>query len=286
MRLAHLRLWTRTVLCLMGMALLGSCSKYSRLLKSTDVDARYHGSMQYFKKKDYYHAGMVLEETLPLLKGSTRADTAQLYYAYCQFYEKQYNLAAFYFKTFYETFPRTTFAEEAAYMEGLSYYEDSPRFDLDQESTKEAIRVVQTFLTQYPETERKEDCNFIIDNLRAKLERKAYEQAFLYYRKNNYQASIIAFETFRKEFPESSRNEEVQALKVEAAYKLAESSVPSKQPERYGQVLSTYETFIDRYPDSKRAGKAEGFYASAQTWLQVHNAAKTPANATSSLTTP
>jgi hypothetical protein len=100
-----------------GLFGLSSCSKYNKLLKSPEVDVRYKGAMEYFKEKDYYHAGMLLEETLPLLKGSVRADTAQLYYAYCQFYEKQFGLAAFYFKTFYETFPRSSFAEEAAYME-------------------------------------------------------------------------------------------------------------------------------------------------------------------------
>lgn len=271
MRLAYLRVALSFVCILM----LASCSRYGRLLKSTDVDERYNGAMQYFKKKDYYHAGMILEETLPLLKGSSRADTAQLYYAYCQFYERQYNLAAFYFKTFYETFPRSPFAEEAGYMEGLSYYEDSPRYDLDQESTKEAIRVVQTFMTQYPESERKEDCNFIMDKLRSKLERKAYEQAYLYYKKDNYQAAIIAFENFRKEFPESANNEEAQSLKVEAAYKLAESSIPSKQEERYVQVITTYETFIDRYPESKRVKDVESYYASAQKWLAAKHGQKT-----------
>jgi outer membrane protein assembly factor BamD len=242
--------------------------------------------MSYFHKKDYYHAGMLLEETLPLLKGSVRADTAQLYYAYCQFYEKQYNLASFYFKTFYETFPRSTFAEEAAYMEGLSYYEDSPRYDLDQESTHEAIRVVQNFLTQYPETERKEDCNFIIESLRSKLERKAFEAAELYFLKRNYQAAIIALENYRKEFPETKRAEYAFAIRVEAAYDLAGSSVPSKQKERYEQMLGLYQNFLDKYPSSKYLPKLENFYGTALAWVEKHKLQKTETISTSSSSTP
>jgi outer membrane protein assembly factor BamD len=242
--------------------------------------------MEYFQKKDYYHAGMLLEETLPLLKGSARADTAQLYYAYCQFYEKQYSLAAYYFKSFYETFPRSTFAEEASYMEGLSYYEDSPRYDLDQESTKEALRIVQTFLTQYPETERKEDCNFIVESLRAKLDRKAYDQAYLYYQKGDYQAAIIAFENYRKEFPESQKVETVGALKVESAYLLANSSVSSKQEERFGQVVELYQAFIDRYPTSKKLSSLESYYTEAQAWLANQKKVKAPSVETTSISTP
>jgi outer membrane protein assembly factor BamD len=276
----------KLLLGLFAVCLLASCSRFGRLSKSTDVDVRYKGAMEYFKKKDYYHCGLLLEETLPLLKGSSRADTAQLYYAYCQFYEKQFALSAFYFKTFYETFPRSNFAEEAGYMEGLSYYEDSPRYDLDQESTKEALRVVQTFLTQYPETERKEDCNFIVESLRSKLEHKAYDQAYLYYKKGNYQAAIIAFENFRKDFPESARNELAASLKVEAAYKLASASVPSKQEERFGQVISTYESFIDKFPTSKRSSTVAPYYAQAQNWLSANKALKTHPQSLHTGTTP
>ena len=246
---------------------LAACSQFTHLTKSQDADEKYTGAMRYFHKKDYYHSGMLFQDLLPLLKGSLRADTAQLYYAYCQFYEKQYTLAAFYFKTYYETFPRNGFAEEAAYMEGLSYFEDSPRYDLDQETTRDAMRVIQAFLTQYPESERKEDCNFMVEKLRAKLEKKNYDNAYIYYHKGDYQAAIIAFENFRKEFPESGLIELTQTLRVEAAYNLARQSIPSKQEQRYGQVIATYEALLERYPNSKRLKDVEGFYAAAQAWL-------------------
>jgi len=264
------------------MLALGACSKYGQLMKNPDVDERYKGAMQYFKKKDYYHAGMLLEETLPVLKGSARADTAQLYYAYCQFYEKQFSLAAFYFKTFYETFPRSSFAEEASYMEGLSYYEDSPRFDLDQESTNEAIRVVQSFLSQYPETERKEDCNFIIESLRAKLDLKAFENAYIYYKKRNYQAALIALENYRKEFPESKKTEFTASLRVQSAYELALSSVASKQEERFRQFMGLYETFLDKFATSKYLPALERSYTAAQAWLADNKKQKSGQGATTS----
>ncbi len=244
------------------------CSNFTRLQKSQDLDKKHAGAMQYFEKKDYYRAGVLLEEILPLLKGTDKAEKAQFYYAYCQYYERQYQLAAFYFKTFYETFPRSEYAEESAYMEALSYYEDSPIYDLDQENTHAAITAIQTFINEHPTSDRLEDCNFMYEKLRDKLEKKNYEVAKLYHRKADYQAAIIAFENFRRDFPESEMNEEALYLRVNSAYRLARQSIPDKQPERYGQVVTIYESFVDRYPQSKYLKEAEQDYAAAQAWLQ------------------
>lgn len=264
------------VLALLITALAG-CSKLTRLQKSQDLEAKYSGAMEYFEKKDYYRAGVLLEEILPLLKGTDKAEKAQFYYAYCQFYEKQYQLSAFYFKTFYSDYPRSNYAEEAAYLEALSYFEDSPIYDLDQENTYSAETAIQTFINEYPNSERKEDCNFMIERLRDKLEKKTYENAKLYYRKMNYQAAIIAFENFRKDFPESEMNEEAMYLRVVSAYKLAHQSIPTKQQERFGQVVTLYETFVDRYPQSKFLKTAEDEYTDAQEWLKRKNGASATA---------
>ena len=254
-------------LCLLVFASFG-CSEFAKIQKSQDLEKKYDAAMAYFDKKDYYKAGMLLEELMPLLKGTEKAEKAQYYYGYCQFYEKQYPLASFYFKTFDETYPRSEYAEDAAYMEGLSLFEDSPNFNLDQESTKEAERIIQTFLNRFPESSKKEDCNYMIEKLRSKLEQKSYDIAKLYYRKGDYQAAIIALDNYRKDFPESKEVEETWRLRVSSAYLLAKASIAAKQEERYRQVLSLYEAFIDRYPESKKVKDVEPYYAAALDWLK------------------
>lgn len=253
---------------------LSSCGKFTKLQKSTDVGEKYDGAIEYYNKKDYYRASALLDDIIPLLKGTEKFEKAQLYNAYCQYYLQDLESAAFGFKNFVETFPRSQFAEEAYYMYCLSLYEFTPAFSLDQSNTLTAIEGIQNFIRQYPDNEKKEQCNNMIDNLRAKLERKAFENAKLYCKKENYKAALIALENFRKDFPDSQFNEEANFLRVETQYNFANNSIPSKQLMRYGELIEIYQNFIDRYPSSKFAKVAESYFSYAQEKLEEARVAK------------
>ena len=57
-------------------------------------------------------------------------------------------------------------------------------------------------------------------------------------------------------------------LKIEAIFKVAQKSIPSKQKKRYKEVIELYEQFVDRYPDSEYQNQAERFYSSAINQLE------------------
>ena len=57
-------------------------------------------------------------------------------------------------------------------------------------------------------------------------------------------------------------------LRIEATFKVAQKSIPSKQKERYHEVIELYEKFVDRYPDSKYLNMAEKYYSSALNSLE------------------
>jgi outer membrane protein assembly factor BamD len=163
----------------------------------------------------------------------------------------QYSLASFYFKRFYETFPRSKSAEEANYMYAYALFQDSPETNLDQTNTILAIASMQNFINSYPQSTRSDECTKIIKDLRAKLEVKAYEQAKLYYKTSNYKAAIVAFTNFQKDFSDSDYIEEISYRKIETSYNYAKQSVPSKQGVRYTDVVNFYQEFIEKYPQSK-----------------------------------
>lgn len=240
-----------------------ACSKFSKIQKSTDITQKYDAAIKYYEKKDYYKAGILLEETIPLLKGSKESEIAQFYFAYCHYHQSQYELAAFYFKRFYETFSRSGYAEEAMYMYGYSLYDESPKYNLDQSNTNTAIQAMQAFLNTYPQSQYKEQGNNIIAELRKKLEKKAYEGAKLYYKIDNYKAALVALENFQQSFPDSDYYEEVSFLKIETAYNLAKQSTEKKQLDRYKEAITHYETFVDKFPKSKYIKSAENIYSSS-----------------------
>lgn len=245
-----------------------SCSKFRKLEQSDDLEKKYEAAIIYFDDEDYYRSSILLEQILPLLRGDKRAEKAQYYYAYAHFHQKLYIQGAYYFKLFYDTYSRSEYAEESMYMHAYSLYLDSPVYNLDQSSTKEAIEAMQNFLNKFPQTTYKEKGNEIVAKLREKLEDKAYFSSKEYYKLKDYdprnlKAAIIAFENFAKDFPDSKRNEEISYLKVDANFNLAKRSVYSKKKERFQETVKLYETFIDFYPDSVYLKKAENIYKDA-----------------------
>ncbi len=255
------KVYQLVIVGLIAVLVLGSCStKFRKVQKSTDWKVKYNAAMAYYENEDYYKASILFEEVLPIMVGMPEAEKAQFYFAYSNYYQGNRLLSAHYFKSFFDTYRRSEFAEEALFMHAFSLYRDSPKYNLDQTSTIEAVNAMQSFINLYPYSEKKEEANAIIDEMQAKLEKKAYEKAKQYYRLNNLNAAVVAFETFQNGYPDSRMVEEVSYLKIDAQYKYASQSITSRQRERYQKVLEFYEYFVDNFPNSKYVRDAEKVY--------------------------
>jgi len=253
---------------------LGSCNSFSKLQKNGTDTEKYKAATEYYKKSEWYRAGVLFEELIPVLKGSTESEMAQFYYAYTQYHQQQYLLSATLFKKFYETFARSDYAQEATYMYAFSLYKDTPQFNLDQSNTLTATSALQDFVNTYPDSKYADDCTRMILELRQKLERKAYEKAKLYYKTSgfniaSYKSAVISINNFQKDFPDSPYNEELAYLKVDAEFSLAENSLDTKQKERYQDAMKFHQQFIDKYPNSKFVKQSEKMYATSQEKIDV-----------------
>lgn len=240
--------------------LASSCSDFRKIAKSSDWQEKYNAALAYYKEKDYYRATVLLEDILPIIRGTKTAEEAQFYYAYAHYYQRKYILSAHYFKQFYDTYSRSENAQEAMFMHAYSLYLEAPNSSLDQSSTEEAIQAIQRFINRYPYSEYKERAEAVLAETRLKLETKAYDNALLYYKLSQYKAAIIAFDNFQRDFPDSNFNEEIGYWKLAAQFELAEQSIQTKQKERYYTTIEFYQSFIDRYPESKFVQEAESIY--------------------------
>lgn len=246
-----------------------SCTKFRKIQKSSDWKVKYEAALEYYEDKDYYRSNVLLEEILPIIRGTKEAELANFIYAYTYFHQNQYILSAHYFNLFTEVYGRSEYVEEAAYMYAFSLYKQSPEPSLDQTSTYEAIAALQTFLNKYPSSQYASDAEKLISELQVKLEKKAYANAKLYYELRRYKAALIAFENFQYDYPDSKFNEELAYLAVETAYDLAQRSLRSVQEERYRAVVNLYQKFLDKYPGSKYLDKAEKIYADSIEQLSI-----------------
>jgi outer membrane protein assembly factor BamD len=240
---------------------LTSCGKFRKIEKSQDWRVKYEAALNYYNKKDYYKSSVLFEQILPIVRGLPEGEKVQFYLAYCQFYDRLYLLSAEQFKTFYETYGRSQMAEEARYMYAYSMYASSPRTNLDQSSSIDAMGAMQEFLNRFPNSKFRDKAIEVISEAQTKLEKKGFENAYQYYKMRQYKAAVVALKNFRDNFPDSKYIEEASYLMVDSQFRLAEKSLRSLQQERYKTVVENYKEFVDRYPESKFLKEAEKLYA-------------------------
>lgn len=246
--------------------LLGSCSEHNKILKSTDYKVKHEYALKYYQEGNYYKAYPLIDELLGVYNGRSEAEKLYYYLAYCDYYLEDFSLAATRFNIFYRRYPNSTLAEDALFMSAFCNYRNSPMYSLDQTDTKKAIDEMQIFINTYPTSAKKDTCNYIVDQLRYKLETKSYELAYLYFHMQNYKAAVIAFDNLLEEFPDTEYKEEVLFYGLNAKFLLAENSVEAKKLERYEVVINSYIKFVDCFPKSAFLAQAEKFYDSSLSY--------------------
>lgn len=230
--------------------ILNGCSKYQRLLKSDDYELKYAKAIEYYEEENYGRAITLLSDIIPIYRGTVEAERINYYFAMAHYKLGDYTLASHYFRSYANAFPRSEHAEEFHYLSAYCKYLESPRYSLDQTFTFEAIRELQQFINRFPYSERVEDANQLIDELRFKLEKKRFNTARLYHNIGDYQAAATTFETFIRDFPDTEFREEASFLIVKSYFEFAYNSIPERQQERYGKVMTSFNNFARRYPDS------------------------------------
>lgn len=236
---------------LFSVLLLFACDrKTQKVLKGNDLEAKLQAADNYYNKKKYDKAIPVYEELLTVYKGQKNVEDIYFKYANAHFLNKSYELAAFYFRSFYNTYPFSEKAEIAAYNEALCYAKTSPRYTLEQVDTQKAIDAFQAFVNKYPKSTHITDANAKMDELRGKLRKKAYEAAYLYYKIGEYKAASVALRQFLQDYPEYENHEKVDYIIARSLFKYAEGSYKDKKQERYADALKEYNSFKASYPAS------------------------------------
>jgi outer membrane protein assembly factor BamD len=233
-------------------------------LKSSNYELKLAKAKEFFDKEHYIKSSQLYEELIPVVKGTEKAEEVYYYYTWSEYYLGDYLLSQYHFKNFARQFPNSTHAEECYFMNAYCYFLTSSNYKLDQTSTKNAIKEYQAFVDQYPESARIDSCNRTIDRLRFKLERKDYEIVKLYYKLDDWKATIVSTKTFLKDYPSSEFSDEIYFMLINSYYLLATHSIQAKKAERLDGAIENYIKFVDLYPKSSYLSDAESVYNSAK----------------------
>lgn len=259
--------YNRTLITVILLVLISSCSEYQKIYKSSDYDMKYKKAMEYYDAEDYIRSSSLFEELMAVYKGTDAAEEVYYRYAYTFYYQHDYLMAGYYFRNFVTNFPTSKYADECAFMNAYCYYEDSPNINLDQNNTAKAIDEMQIFINRHPSSPRIEECNRIIDELNDKLVQKSFNSAKLYFDLGEYRASITALNNSLLQFPDTRFREELLYLILRSSYELAKNSVLEKIQERYEKTTEAYYKLVDEFPETKHLKEAERLFDAAKKAL-------------------
>ena len=245
--------------------LLSSCGEYNKLLKSTDYEYKYEAAKNYFAKGKYSKSATLLNELITILKGTDKAEESLYMLGMSYYNQKDYQTAAQTFITYYNSYPRGTFAELARFHAGKGLCLHTPEARLDQSGTYKAIQELQMFLEYFPNSTKKSEAQNMIFELQDKLVQKELLSARLYYNLGNYMGNnflscVVTAQNALKDYPYTHYREDLSILILKSKYEMAIYSVEEKKGERYRETIDEYYAFVNEFPESKYLKEAEKIF--------------------------
>lgn len=243
------------------LAALPACkTQYDQILEGNDVDAKYKMAFEYFNNGKYTRAAQLFESLTLLTNGTERHDTVMYYLGLSNYSNRDYYTAETNFQQYLIYFPQSVFSEQAEFFRIDCLYRATLRYELDQTPTYTAITAIGEYLREHPEGANADICRHRMTELGERLDRKAFENARIYYKMEDYRASRIAFKNILKENADNIYREEILYYSAMSSYKYAAMSVPSKQKERFLVFQDDYLNFIGEYPESAHRKELDGLY--------------------------
>jgi len=257
----------KITLLLLFVVILASCRSQELIRPGDSLEVAYDKAYSLYEEERWRDAASAFEVVISIGRGTDFGQNAQYYLAESHYNNRQYLIAASEYERYSATYPNSQRRQEADYKAALSYYNLSPRYNIDQQYTERAIEQFRLFLVRYPNSELIGEVGEKIDELRDKLARKKYEAAEFYMRTNQYNAAAVYYDMIIDRFPGSRYSERALVNQMDAYIKYAENSVAARQEERFQKAVDSYEKYLQLFPRGDNRETAENLYDRAREAL-------------------
>lgn len=245
-----------------------------QIIKSADPDLIYSEALKYYKNEKWKKAGDLFEASQAYFVGNVQEDSIAFFMARSRFKDRDYAAATIQLDEFRRKFGRSIFLEDSEAMLAMCHYYLAPDPTRDQTVTTEAIIAFSEFIERYPNSKRVEAFKELITELTERLKKKAYINAYTYYKIQRYKSAVVALRNALKLYPDTPHREDILYLITVSNYRLAHNSIQEKQGERYLSVLDSYYSFINEFPESKHIKELERYVKEAKNYLDKNNIEK------------
>lgn len=242
-----------------------------RIIKNADPELIYTEATKYYEREKWKQAGDLFEACQAYYVGDVREDSIAFFTARSRFKGRDYLDATIRLDEFRRKFGRSIFIEDAEAMLAMCRYYLAPDATRDQTVTAEAIIAFSEFIERYPNSKRVETFSELITELTGRLKTKAYISAYTYYKIQRYKSAVVALRNALKLYPDTPHREDILYLIAVSNYRLAHNSIEEKKGERYLNVLDSYYSFINEFPESKHCKELERYIKEAKDYLDKNN---------------
>lgn len=251
----------QSLVFLMGLFLLFAGCAPSGIRKDWTVQQYFDYGMRRLEKKDCLRAIEAFQIVTLNFSGSDLVDDALFELGEAHVCAGEYPLAVVTYRKLLRDFPQTLYADRAQYKLALATFKQSSPAALTQDKTHEAIRELQIFLDEYPQSGLVSEAKSLLQQCYDRLAEKDYKIGHLYFRMGDWAAARLYFAEMINEYPESR-------WALYAQYEIAESYAKETQWEK---ALIEYNTFLQRYPNHELAARAKERMAEAKQALAKHD---------------
>lgn len=194
-----------------------------------------------YEKKKHLLAQELFQTCVYNYPGESIVDTAQYYLALAYFGNKEYEVAQVEFNRLVLNYPASAYFEQAIFMRAVSSFEATPRhFGLDQAELETAIRQLEDFIIDYPESDAVGDAQSYLQTANDRLAHKTFQSASVYHRMRAYKAAKIYYQAVIDDYTDSKYASDALFKKADIEFQLGNMTEARQQFEAFGQVYPNH----------------------------------------------
>lgn len=231
---------TIAIIFTMGLVLSMGCGSSEETV-NLGAEERFQLGKQEFDDEDYLDAIRDFQIVKLQYPGSSVADDAQYYMGESHFKRGEYLLAVEDFRTLKRNMASSPLVPMAQYQTAMCYYMLSPRPELDQTYTRQAIDEFQAFVEYYPLDEHRPDAEERIMELNGRLAEKLFDTAEQYMKLSYYRSAGVYYDFVIQKYHDTPLAEPAHLGKIRALI----------NRNRTGEAREEIGVFLEKYPGSR-----------------------------------
>jgi outer membrane protein assembly factor BamD len=202
-------------------SIFGGGEKYeTKILPDVPADKTYDQGLVRLQKKDFEGASKKFQELDKQYPNSQWSQKALLMQTYSQYTEGKYDEAVATANRYIGLYPSSSDTPYVYYLAGMSYYNQIPEADKDQERAEKAMVIFNQLVQKYPKSEYVNDAKFKIQVAKDQLAGREMKVGRYYLEKSNYTAAINRFREVLAKYQSTRHTEEALYRLVEGYMRL------------------------------------------------------------------